>query len=244
MKKIIAILASVVMLGSVSCGSKTSTNSTTSKQEITSTVESSSVDSSTVENVENVEKTEVETETVAKEDKDYINWWGLNMYCPDEYDSDGMIGITQYYVYDKSGEEYKKKRCMVFYTYAHPEVDTMTPESVKDLMYEHDFAYYGLSAYYRDEIIKENNVISEEKVTVNGCECIRQEGTLHCDDLLEPHDYFYVAYFGVLDFPMQGKQPAMMIAFTPNLDDESKAEVIHDIDTAAQNAAPVEDSIT
>ena len=240
MKKIIAILASVVMLGSVSCGSKTSTNSTTSKQEVTSTAESSSVDSSTVENVE---KTEVETETVAKEDKDYINWWGLNMYCPDEYDSDGMIGITQYYVYDKSGEEYKKKRCMVFYTYAHPEVDTMTPESVKDLMYEHDFAYYGLSAYYRDEIIKENNVISEEKVTVNGCECIRQEGTLHCDDLLEPHDYFYVAYFGVLDFPMQGKQPAMMIAFTPNLDDESKAEVIHDIDTAAQNAAPVEDSI-
>ena len=241
MKKIIAILASVVMLGSVSCGSKTSTNSTTSKQEVTSTAESSSVDSSTVENVE---KTEVETETVAEEDKDYINWWGLNMYCPDEYDSDGMIGITQYYVYDKSGEEYKKKRCMVFYTYAHPEVDTMTPESVKDLMYEHDFAYYGLSAYYRDEIIKENNVISEEKVTVNGCECIRQEGTLHCDDLLEPHDYFYVAYFGVLDFPMQGKQPAMMIAFTPNLDDESKAEVIHDIDTAAQNAAPVEDSIT
>lgn len=241
MKKIIAILASVVMLGSVSCGSKTSTNSTTSKQEVTSTAESSSVDSSTVENVE---KTEVETETVAKEDKDYINWWGLNMYCPDEYDSDGMIGITQYYVYDKSGEEYKKKRCMVFYTYAHPDVDTMTPESVKDLMYEHDFAYYGLSAYYRDEIIKENNVISEEKVTVNGCECIRQEGTLHCDDLLEPHDYFYVAYFGVLDFPMQGKQPAMMIAFTPNLDDESKAEVIHDIDTAAQNVAPVEDSIT
>ena len=241
MKKLIAILASVVMLGSVSCGSKTSTNSTTSKQEVTSTAESSSVDSSTVENVE---KTEVETETVAEEDKDYINWWGLNMYCPDEYDSDGMIGITQYYVYDKSGEEYKKKRCMVFYTYAHPEVDTMTPESVKDLMYEHDFAYYGLSAYYRDEIIKENNVISEEKVTVNGCECIRQEGTLHCDDLLEPHDYFYVAYFGVLDFPMQGKQPAMMIAFTPNLDDESKAEVIHDIDTAAQNAAPVEDSIT
>ena len=240
MKKIIAILASVVMLGSVSCGSKTSTNSTTSKQEVTSTAESSSVDSSTVENVE---KTEVETETVAKEDKDYINWWGLNMYCPDEYDSDGMIGITQYYVYDKSGEEYKKKRCMVFYTYAHPEVDTMAPESVKDLMYEHDFAYYGLSAYYRDEIIKENNVISEEKVTVNGCECIRQEGTLHCDDLLEPHDYFYVAYFGVLDFPMQGKQPAMMIAFTPNLDDESKAEVIHDIDTAAQNAAPVDDSI-
>ncbi len=243
MKKIIAIMALTSMIACVGCGDKTESNTTEKTSSNIAVEASSTADGTTVTESTSVEESTVATEAVAGDDKDYINWWGLNMYCPDEYDSDGMIGITQYYVYDKSGEEYKKKRCMVFYTYAHPEVDTMTPESVKSLMYEHDFAYYGLSAYYRDEIIKENNVISEENVTVNGCECIRQEGTLHCDDLLEPHDYFYVAYFGVLDFPMQGKQPAMMIAFTPNLDDESKAEVIHDIDTAAQNAAPVEDSI-
>lgn len=163
------------------------------------------------------------------------------MYCPDEYLSDGMIGITQYYVLEKIGEEVDDKKCMVFYTYAHPEVDTMTPESVKDLMYEENaVTFYGLSASSRGEIIKENDVQSEEKVTVNGCECIRQEGIFHCDDYIEPHDYFYVAYFGVIDFPMLGRQPAMMIAFTNNIDEESvKAEVVHDIDTAAQNCEPI-----
>ena len=69
---------------------------------------------------------------------------------------------------------------------------------------------------------------------------IRQEGIFHCDDYIEPHDYFYVAYFGVIDFPMLGRQPAMMIAFTNNIDEESvKAEVVHDIDTAAQNCEPI-----
>ena len=238
MKKKIALITALAVLCCSGCGNKVENTTSMSSNEADSSSELSTieVDDETYDENDNA----AETESDSEEEKDYINWWGLHMYCPDEYDSDGMIGITQHYVYDKSSEDWDKKKCMVFYTYAHSQVDTMTPESVKDLMYEHDFTYYGISAYYRDEIIRENNVISEEKVTVNGCECLRQEGTLHCDDLLEPHDYFDVAYFGVIDFPMLGRQPAMMIAFTPNPDDESiKAEVVHDIDTAAQNCEPI-----
>jgi len=36
------------------------------------------------------------------------------------------------------------------------------------------------------------------------------------------------------------KQPAMIMAFTHRLDDSTKAEVIHDIDTAAENCKPID----
>ena len=36
------------------------------------------------------------------------------------------------------------------------------------------------------------------------------------------------------------KQPAMIMEFTHNLDDDSKAAVIHDIDTAAENCKPID----
>lgn len=241
MKKLIAIMALTFMIACVGCGDKTD-GSTTEKTSSNIVVEASSTaDGTTVTESASVDESAVATEAVVGEDKDYVNWWGLSMYCPKEYLSDSGLGFPQYYVLD--GSDTKKN--MVFFTYDYPGADTMTPESVIDLMNENDdIADSGLSAEYSGEIIKENEIQKEEKVNVNGCECIRQEGILHCDDYVEPHDYFYVAYFGVIDFPMQGKQPAMMIAFTHNLDDATKAEVIHDIDTAAQNAAPIEDSIT
>ena len=235
MKRKIALIAALAVLCCSGCSNKVENTTSMSSGEIDSSSELSTieVDEDTYDENEKA----AETESDSDEEKDYINWWGLHMYCPDEYLSDGMTGITQYYVLVKIGEEVDDKKCMVFYTYAHPEVDTMTPESVKDLMYEENaVTFYGLSSSSSGEIIKENDVQSEEKVTVNGCECIRQEGIFHCDDYIEPHDYFYVAYFGVIDFPMLGRQPAMMIAFTNNIDEESvKAEVVHDIDTAAQN---------
>lgn len=241
MKKILAALLVVAMLSFISCSSKEDKETTTnSKQTTTSSVQETSETVTETNNVDD-KATEVSDNT---NDERYINWWGLNMYCPEEYGSDGMVGITQYYVRDYDTIEWGKsmnKKSMVFYTYAHSAVDTMDAEAVKKLMYDdRAIEHYGLSADYRDDIIEENEIQKEEKVTVNGCECIRQEGVFHCNDYIEPHDYFYVAYFGVIDFPMVGKQPAMMIAFTRHPDESFKAEVVHDIDTAAQNAAPVQ----
>ncbi|MBO5571908.1 MAG: hypothetical protein J5926_04210 [Ruminococcus sp.] len=87
--------------------------------------------------------------------------------------------------------------------------------------------------------IKENEIESEEKVQVNGCDFIRQAGVFHTTDYIDDVDYAYVAYFGAMDFPDQGVQPAVFIAFSHHTDDEMKAELARLVDTAAKDAVPM-----
>ena len=229
MKKFIAIIALVSMLGCVSCTGKEN-----SEQTPASNATEAAADSATDAATE-AEATEAETADSAIKEEDFFNWNGLKMYRPSEYLSDTSEGFPFYQLID---DDLKKLRNLSYYTYYSKSVDSMTSESAMQTIYEDGYIRDITRNVLKGSTIDSNDIESEETVQVNGCDLIRQAGVYHLDDISEQKDVAYVAYFGVMDFPEEGKQPAVWIAMSEDLSDESKAELARLVDTAAENAVP------
>lgn len=237
MKKIIALLTLASVLSCVSCGEK-------AKSSTVSTLSSSTVENSVTEESSAVEESGTEAsatesssaeESSAENDKDYFNWFGINTYLPSEYYVNTTEGFPQASINDDEGILTN----IVYYT-MHDDSVEQTPEAVKEYMYSNAMQSYIISAEKRGAGITDNEIESEEKVQVNGCDFIRQAGIYHTTDFIEDTDFAYVAYFGAMDFPEEGVQPAVFIAFSHHTDDEMKAELARLADTIAKDAKPIE----
>ncbi|MBR5683457.1 MAG: hypothetical protein IKW96_09350 [Ruminococcus sp.] len=231
MKKMISMLAVLALLGCVSCGN----NAENSPSSPSGKTESTTVESTTAESKAGEEKTEEKTEsdsmeeekaTEAKADsadsENYFDWFGLNIYRPAEYTIDRSAGFPQ---------------CALL---SEEDLDPMTAQGAMDYFYGRPIKKDILAAEDAYLSIKDNEVESEEAVQVNGCDFIRQAGVYHCDSLNGEIDYAYAGYFGIMDFPKLGKQPAVFIAFSHTTDDDMKKELARLVDTAAENAKPIE----
>ena len=234
MKKFIAIITLVSMLSCVSCTSKGNGDSNPAPAE-SSTIEAAVAETTAAENSE--EETAAETDASAEENKETYNWYGLSMYFPSEYSNIITSRGFPQAVY-RDGDDQIGSLC--YYTYTDPNVDSMTPESFMEKVYGGIEMTYLLEREFDGAGIKENNIESEEKVQVNGCDFIRQTGVYHCTDVITEKDIAYAAYFGIMDFPQDGKAPAVWIALSSHTDDASKAEIARIADTAAERCKPLE----
>ena len=156
------------------------------------------------------------------------------MYLPSDYYVNTTEGFPQASINDDEGILTN----IVYYT-MHDDSVEQTPEAVMEYMYSSAMQSYIISAEKRGAGITDNEIESEEKVQVNGCDFIRQAGIYHTTDFIEDTDFAYVAYFGAMDFPEEGVQPAVFIAFSHHTDDEMKAELARLADTAAKDAVPM-----
>ena len=231
MKKFIAIIALVSVLSCAGCGEKAESSTVTSSSS-SSAAESSVAEESVAEESSDEESSAEES---AENAEDYFNWFGLNMYLPSDYSVMMSEGFPQASKDSADGIENN----IVYYTLAKDDLDPMTAETVKDYMYESAVTFDALSAEFKGYFIEDNEVESEEPAQINGGDFIRQAGIYHISDFADKKDVAYVAYFGVMDFPEFGKQPAMIIAFSHKTDDEMKAELARLVDTAAKDAAPI-----
>lgn len=245
MKKMISMLAVLALLGCVSCGN----NAENSPSSPSGKTESTTVESTTAESKAGEEKTEEKTEsdsmeeekaTEAKADsadsENYFDWFGLNIYRPAEYTIDRSAGFPQCALLSEEGHVNN----IVYYTLKKEDLDPMTAQGAMDYFYGRPIKKDILAAEDAYLSIKDNEVESEEAVQVNGCDFIRQAGVYHCDSLNGEIDYAYAGYFGIMDFPKLGKQPAVFIAFSHTTDDDMKKELARLVDTAAENAKPIE----
>lgn len=230
MKKIIALLTLASVLSCVGCGEKS--ESSTASTSPSNTVENSV----TEENSAEVSVTEASSneESSAENDEYYFNWFGINTYLPSEYYVNTTEGFPQASINDDEGILTN----IVYYT-MHDDSVEQTPEAVKEYMYSNAMQSYIISAEKRGAGITDNEIESEEKVQVNGCDFIRQAGIYHTTDFIEDTNFAYVAYFGAMDFPEEGVQPAVFIAFSHHTDDEMKAELARLADTIAKDAKPI-----
>lgn len=236
MKKVIAIIALTSVIACVGCGEKTE-NSASNTSSSSSTTESTTVDDSTnADESTTVEESSNEgssvAETAAKEE-DYFDWWGLNMYRPADYQVKMSEGFPQAFL--STADDTVNN--IVYLTLKMD--DITTAEGALDYFYKYSVNKDILGAEDKVASVKDNEIISEEKVQVNGCDFIRQSGVYHCDTVEQYTDFAYTGYFGVMDFPKLGKQPAVFIAFSHHTDDESKAELERLVDTAAKDIKPV-----
>lgn len=238
MKKFIVLITLATMLSCTSCGGKTE-NSTPTSSSSSNTTESSTIDESTTTNESTTVGESSENGSSAEEpsekDEDYFNWFGINTYLPSEYYVNTTEGFPQASINDDEGILTN----IVYYT-MHDDSVEQIPEAVKEYMYSNAMQSYIISAEKRGAGITDNEIESEEKVHVNGCDFIRQAGIYHTTDFIEDTDFAYVAYFGAMDFPEEGVQPAVFIAFSHHTDDEMKAELARLADTIAKDAKPIE----
>ncbi|MBQ1432687.1 MAG: hypothetical protein IIZ09_06330 [Ruminococcus sp.] len=238
--KIIASVMAVTMVFALTACGETSENTpaqTTTKAAETTLAAEKTEETEAPTETEVPAETEAPTETKVPSDdsEDYFNWFGLNMYLPADYSVMMSEGFPQASKDSADGIENN----IVYYTLAKDDLDPMNAETVKDYMYESAVTFDALSAEFKGYFIEDNEVESEEPAQINGGDFIRQAGIYHITDFADKKDVAYVAYFGVMDFPEFGKQPAMIIAFSHHTDDEMKKELARLVDTAAENAAPI-----
>lgn len=230
MKKFIALITLVSVLSCAGCGEKAESSTSTSSSS-SSAAESSASEESVAEESSEEESSVAES---SENDEDYFDWWGIKMYRPANYYVMNTEGFPHASINDDDGILTN----IVYYTLNDDSVE-QTPEAVKDYIYSSAMRSSILAAEHKGSTIKENEIESEEKVQVNGCDFIRQAGVFHTTDYIDDVDYAYVAYFGAMDFPDQGVQPAVFIAFSHHTDDEMKAELARLVDTAAKDAVPM-----
>lgn len=235
MKRLIAIIALTSMIACVGCGGKTESSAENTPSS-TAVESSNTTDTATVTESSSVDESTVATGADSSESTDdYFNWFGLNTYLPSDYTVIMSEGFPQASKDSADGIENN----IVYYTLAKDDLDPMNADTVKDYMYESAVTFDALSAEFKGYHIEDNEVESEEPAQINGGDFIRQAGIYHISDFADKKDVAYVAYFGVVDFPEFGKQPAMVIAFSHHTDDEMKTELARLVDTAVKNAKPI-----
>ena len=229
MKKFIAIITLVSVLSCAGCGEKAESSTVTSSSS-SSAAESSVAEESVAEESSDEESSAEES---AENAEDYFDWWGLNMYRPADYQVKLSEGFPQAFL--STADDTVNN--IVYLTLKMD--DVTTAEGALDYFYQYSINKDILGAEDKVASLKDNEIVIEEKVQVNGCDFIRQSGVYHCDTVGEYTDFAYTGYFGVMDFPKLGKQPAVFIAFSHHTDDEMKAELARLVDTAAKDAAPI-----
>lgn len=237
LKRASALTAMVMALSALvacSSGEKSDENKSETTTATTGVIAETSIETAT-----NLEpETGAATEVPANDSKDYFDWWGINMYRPAEYSIDLSGGFPQCSLLSEEGHVNN----IVYYTLSNDEITTS--EAALEYLYHNSINSDILDAEGSCTTLKDNEIESEEKVNVNGCDFIRQAGIYHCEtinseDKLVDIDFAYVGYFGVMDFPQDGKAPAVWIAFSHTTDDNMKTELARLVDTAAENAKPL-----
>ncbi|MBP3796576.1 MAG: hypothetical protein J6I46_02200 [Ruminococcus sp.] len=230
--KIIASVMAVTMVFALTACGETSEN--TPAQTTTKAAETTLIAENT-EETEAPAETEAPTETKVPSDdsEDYFDWWGINMYRPADYSVKSSEGFPQAFL-SADGETANN---IVYLTLKKD--DVTTAEDALEYFYHYSINKDILAAEDKVAALKDNELETEEKVQVNGCDFIRQSGVYHCDTVSGNVDFAYTGYFGVMDYPKLGKQPAVFIAFSHHTDDEMKKELARLVDTAAENAAPI-----
>lgn len=235
MKRLIAIIDLTSMIACVGCGGRTESSAENTPSS-TAVGSSNTTDTTTVTESSSVDESTVATEAESSEsDDDYFNWFGLNTYLPSDYTVIMSEGFPQ--AHKNSADDVENN--IAYYTLAKDDLEPMNAETVKDYMYESSVTFDALSAEFKGYFIDSNDIESEESIQINGFDFIRQSGVYHITDFADKKDVAYAAYFGVVDFPEFGKQPAMVIAFSHHTDDEMKTELARLVDTAVKNAKPI-----
>ncbi len=236
MKRLIAIIALTSMIACVGCGEKDEVSTSTSSSSSSTTESSTISESTTISESKTVEESSENESSVAEstaKEEDYFDWWGLNMYRPADYQVKMSEGFPQAFL--STADDTVNN--IVYLTLKMD--DITTAEGALDYFYKYSVNKDILGAEDKVASVKDNEIVSEEKVQVNGCDFIRQSGVYHCDTVEQYTDFAYTGYFGVMDFPKLGKQPAVFIAFSHHTDDESKAELERLVDTIAKDAKPI-----
>ena len=223
-----AMVMALSVLVACSSGEKSDANKSETTTAATEVVAGTSTETAT-----NLEpETEAATEVSADDSKDYFEWFGINMYRPAEYNVDTSSGHPECWLDDHSGS-------LTYYTYHDSEIDSVTPESFMEQVYNGVEITYLTKPEMKYGHIHDNQIESEEKVQVNGNDFIRQQGVYTLSDSSEDRKVAYVAYFGTLEFENFGKQPAAWIAMSHSEDEAVKTKVLEVADKAAENCKPI-----
>ena len=233
MKKFIALIALVSMLSCAGCAAKENNDQTPASVSSTAATEAPAAETTAASTEAAADTvTEAAAEVSADNSKDYFEWFGINMYRPAEYNVDRSSGHPECWLDDHSGS-------LTYYTYHDSAIDSVTPESFMEQVYNGVEITYLTKPEMKYGHIHDNQIESEEKVQVNGNDFIRQQGVYTLSDSSEDRKVAYVAYFGTLEFENFGKQPAAWIAMSHSEDEAVKAKVLEVADIAAENCKPL-----